>query len=85
MAKQRKQSPAFNPVTGQQLQGVDQAAIQAQDRMRSPRGINESWESHEKDWDAIHKISKRGTRGGGIFREEDMMGVPPRPKPEHHR
>ena len=69
-----------DPIEGTKLLGVDQAAMQAKDRIHE---LNEAMEhggpmpSHETmhhDYRAIRTMEKRKDRGGATFKKHDTMG-----------
>jgi hypothetical protein len=75
-----------NSVSGRRLQGIDQAAIQAQERCKGQTNWDEPYSVRERDYQTQESIHNRSSqRGSAIFKHKDMMGVPPCPPPEHHK
>jgi len=89
MAKPRLDANDFmadGTVSGRNLQGIDQAAIQAQNRLKEPYDLSGNWEEREKDYRVSNAIHKRSSqRGSAIFRRDEMMGIPPGPGPKIHK
>lgn len=64
---------------GKELIGVDQAAMEAKQRLKAmdrengPYGLGD-YESRRHDWEAVDKVDRRKNRGGATFGNEDTMG-----------
>jgi hypothetical protein len=74
-----------DPIEGTKLLGVDQAAMQAKDRLHEEHERMEhagpftpmptdSFDQHRHDYKAIRTMEKRKDRGGQTFKKHDTMG-----------
>jgi len=63
-----------DPISGKRLMGVDQAAMEARQRLNS-RGNGIDWQPGSMhDYEAVSKMERRKNRGGSTFGKKDTMG-----------